>query len=136
MVQFTGAAYSEGIEVHECDQVKIRIYGVAKTVADRFLLKGALLFTLWYDMPHRPTRDAELLGFGASALESIRQTFRDIAAINVDDGIIFDAASVSVAEIRKEAAYAGKLKELHKAFKGHCVSVTGKDALVFIGFFN
>lgn len=24
--------------------------------ADRFLLKGALLFTLWYDMPHRPTR--------------------------------------------------------------------------------
>ena len=23
--------------------------------ADRFLLKGALLFTLWYDMPHRPT---------------------------------------------------------------------------------
>lgn len=26
--------------------------------ADRFLLKGALLFTLWYDMPHRATRDA------------------------------------------------------------------------------
>lgn len=23
--------------------------------ADRFLLKGALLFTLWYDTPHRPT---------------------------------------------------------------------------------
>mgnify|MGYP001600387143 CR=1 FL=1 len=34
--------------------------------ADRFLLKGALLFTLWYDMPHRATRDADLLGFGAS----------------------------------------------------------------------
>ena len=28
--------------------------------ADRFLLKGALLFTLWYDMPHRATRDADL----------------------------------------------------------------------------
>ena len=27
--------------------------------ADRFLLKGALLFTLWYDMPHRATRDAD-----------------------------------------------------------------------------
>lgn len=23
--------------------------------ADRFVLKGALLFTLWYDMPHRAT---------------------------------------------------------------------------------
>lgn len=25
--------------------------------ADRFLLKGALPFTLWYDMPHRTTRE-------------------------------------------------------------------------------
>ena len=25
----------------------------------RFLLKGALLFTLWYDMPHRSTRDVD-----------------------------------------------------------------------------
>jgi hypothetical protein len=24
--------------------------------ADRFLLKGALLFALWYDTPHRPTQ--------------------------------------------------------------------------------
>ena len=38
--------------------------------ADRFLLKGALLFTLWYDMPHRATHDADLLGFGASDLAS------------------------------------------------------------------
>ncbi len=75
--------------------------------ADRFLLKGALLFTLWYDMPHRPTRDADLLGFGPSDLDSIAQTFRDIASVEVEDGIVFDAASVSVEEIRKEAGYAG-----------------------------
>ena len=71
--------------------------------ADRFLLKGALLFTLWYDMPHRATRDADLLGFGASDLESVAQVFRDIAAVPVDDGIVFDPASVTVEEIRKEA---------------------------------
>ncbi len=65
--------------------------------ADRFLLKGALLFTLWYDMPHRATRDADLLGFGASDLESVAQTFRDIASVAVDDGIVFDPASVVVA---------------------------------------
>lgn len=75
--------------------------------ADRFLLKGALLFTLWYDMPHRPTRDADLLGFGPSDLESIAQTFRDIAGIAVDDGMVFDPASVTAEEIRKEAGYAG-----------------------------
>ena len=75
--------------------------------ADHFLLKGALLFTLWYDMPHRTTRDADLLGFGASDLESIAQTFRDIASVEVEDGITFDPASVSVEEIRKDAGYAG-----------------------------
>lgn len=75
--------------------------------ADRFVLKGALLFTLWYDMPHRPTRDADLLGFGPSDLKSIGQTFRDIASVQVADGIQFDPASVSVEEIRKDAGYAG-----------------------------
>jgi predicted nucleotidyltransferase component of viral defense system len=75
--------------------------------SDRFLLKGALLFSLWYDMPHRPTRDADLLGFGASDLESIVQTFRDIAGVEVEDGINFDPASVNAEEIRKEAGYAG-----------------------------
>lgn len=75
--------------------------------ADRFLLKGAMLFTLWYDMPHRPTRDVDLLGFGASDLESITQTFRDIASVVVEDGIRFDPVSVSAEEIRKEAGYAG-----------------------------
>ena len=75
--------------------------------ADRFLLKGALLFTLWYDLPHRPTRDADLLGFGASDLQSIGQTFRDIASVMVDDGITFDPDSVTAEEIRKDAGYAG-----------------------------
>lgn len=75
--------------------------------ADRFLLKGALLFTLWYDMPHRATRDVDLLGFGASDLESVVQVFREIAAVAVDDGIVFDPASVTVEEIRKEAGYGG-----------------------------
>lgn len=36
MVQFTGEAYSEGIETHERDRVQLRVYGVAKTVADCF----------------------------------------------------------------------------------------------------
>lgn len=75
--------------------------------ADHFLLKGALLFTLWYDIPHRATRDADLLGFGASDLESVAQVFREIAAVAVDDGIVFDPASVTALEIRKEAGYGG-----------------------------
>jgi predicted transcriptional regulator of viral defense system len=36
MVQFSGDAYSEGIEIFEREQVRLRVYGVAKTVVDCF----------------------------------------------------------------------------------------------------
>lgn len=75
--------------------------------ADHFLLKGALLFALWYDLPHRHTRDADLLGFGPSDLESIAQTFQNIASIKVQDGIAFDPDSVSVEAIRETSGYSG-----------------------------
>jgi hypothetical protein len=35
---------------------------------DQFLLKGALLFDLWFDVPHRPTHDADFLGFGSAEI--------------------------------------------------------------------
>jgi predicted transcriptional regulator of viral defense system len=36
MVQFTGEAYTAGVEEVERDGIKLRVYGVAKTVADCF----------------------------------------------------------------------------------------------------
>lgn len=36
MVQFTGEAYTQGIETHKRDGVKLHVYSVAKTVADCF----------------------------------------------------------------------------------------------------
>ena len=36
LVQLTNAAYAEGVEVFERDQVKLKVYGVAKTIADCF----------------------------------------------------------------------------------------------------
>ena len=36
MVQFTGEAFTSGIEPFERDGVRMRVYGVAKTVADCF----------------------------------------------------------------------------------------------------
>lgn len=74
---------------------------------DRFLLKGALLFDLWFDVPHRPTHDADFLGFGSAEIPQVEAVFRDICRIEVDDGIVFDPNSVKAAEIRKEANYAG-----------------------------
>lgn len=75
--------------------------------ADRFLLKGALLFALWYDTPHRPTRDADLLGFGPDDEASLIATFRDIAAMDLGDGIVFDPDSVKADAIREDNTYGG-----------------------------
>ena len=75
--------------------------------ADRFLLKGALLFSLWYDEPHRPTRDADLLGFGPDDADSVVATFRDIADIELNDGIVFDPNTVRADAIREGNRYGG-----------------------------
>lgn len=75
--------------------------------AHRFLLKGALLFALWYDDPHRPTRDADLLGFGPDGDANLADTFCDIAAMDMGDGIVFDPASVKADAIREDNTYGG-----------------------------
>lgn len=41
----------------------------------RFLLKGAMLYTLWYDAPYRPTRDLDLLAFGDCDIHSSGRSF-------------------------------------------------------------
>ena len=42
MVQYSGDAYAAGIEVFERDRVPLRVYGVAKTVADCFKHRNAI----------------------------------------------------------------------------------------------
>lgn len=83
-----------------------------------FVLKGALLFSLWYDLPHRPTRDADLLGFGPDDIDSAVAAFRDICQITVEDGMTFDPASVKGALIRKEADYGGVRIDLQTKLDG------------------
>jgi predicted nucleotidyltransferase component of viral defense system len=74
---------------------------------DRFLLKGASLFTLWFNVPHRPTRDIDLLGFGSSEIADIEKIFRDICAVESEDGLYFDSKSVKGADIKEGQEYQG-----------------------------
>lgn len=77
------------------------------TYANQFLLKGALLFDLWFDVPLRPTRDVDFLGFGSADLPQIESAFREICTIECDDGVAFQTETVHASEIRKDASYAG-----------------------------
>ena len=36
MIQYSGESYSKGIEEHQCDQVPIKVYCIAKTIANCF----------------------------------------------------------------------------------------------------
>lgn len=79
----------------------------ASAHADRFLLKGALLFALWYETPHRPTRDADLLGFGPDDAANLISTFRDVTSIDLGDAVVFDPESVRAGAIREDNTYGG-----------------------------
>lgn len=57
---------------------------------DRFVLKGAMLLIAWFDEPHRATRDVDFLGFGNASHGALLQAFREIMAIDLDDGVTFD----------------------------------------------
>ncbi|MEX2205249.1 MAG: nucleotidyl transferase AbiEii/AbiGii toxin family protein [Myxococcota bacterium] len=76
-------------------------------VREQFVLKGALLFELWFDEPHRPTRDADFLGSGEKDAETLTRTIRAVCAIHADDGMSYDRATVTTTEIREEANYGG-----------------------------
>ena len=46
-----------------------------------FILKRAMLFTVWSRHPHRATKDLDLLGSGAPDLERLAAVFREIATL-------------------------------------------------------
>jgi hypothetical protein len=91
--------------------------------APRFVLKGALLFALWYGQPHRPTRDADLLGFGPDDPQALAEVFRSLCTVTVDDGIVFDAASVQVSPIRKDMRYGGVRVDLRAVLDAARISL-------------
>jgi predicted nucleotidyltransferase component of viral defense system len=74
---------------------------------DKFLLKGALLFDLWFDEPHRPTRDADFLGFGSDDMKVLAVAVAEVCSIPAADGIEFDVASITIEEIREDVHYGG-----------------------------
>lgn len=74
---------------------------------NRFLLKGASLFTLWFNAPHRPTRDIDLLGFGSNDIADIEKAFTEICQIAADDGLEFRPETVKGVEIKEGEEYQG-----------------------------
>lgn len=73
-----------------------------------FVLKGAMLFAVWTKIPHRATRDIDLLGRGSPELARLAEVFRGVCRTEVaQDGVLFDADSVQAGRIREDQRYEG-----------------------------
>lgn len=92
--------------------------------ADRFVLKGAMLFTVWHIAEHRPTRDLDLLGYGSVTPEDLVSCFRSICTQDsTTDGVTFDPVSVKAHYIREQSEYGGTRIKLLCDIAGAKVSV-------------
>ena len=66
----------------------------------RFVLKGAMLFALWNESFHRPTRDIDFAAYGNFEAEDVVSALQHVCRITVDDGVVFDAVRMTTSPIR------------------------------------
>lgn len=85
------------------------IYRLSKTPhAQKFVLKGALMFTAWNIQATRTTKDIDLLGKLENSVEAMISVMKDTCVQTVDpDGMNFDPDSVTCNPIIEDAIYEG-----------------------------
>lgn len=92
-------------------------------LTDRFVLKGAQLFSLWADTPHRPTRDLDLLSYGDPSEKGIKKLFEELIATPAEpiDGLQW--SGVDVSRIREDQRYEGVRVTMKVTLDGAVVPV-------------
>jgi len=102
----TGEQFNHLLIRYGLERLLYRI--VASENDGMFVLKGAMLFALWRNVPGRPTRDVDLLGFGELDHERLKKVFTDACMVEVvDDGLRFDPKSIVTDDIRDDQEYHG-----------------------------
>jgi predicted nucleotidyltransferase component of viral defense system len=96
---------------------------------ERFVLKGAMLMTTWFDTKFRPTRDVDFLGIGDPEPQKVLAIFREICGVAQDDGVSFDTDAIKVERNREELEYGGLRLRTQAIIDGARVPV-----LIDIGF--
>lgn len=76
--------------------------------ADKFILKGALLFAVWQITDRRTTLDIDFLARFDNEVTTIEKVMEDVCDTSVDpDGLIFDPQTVKGMKIKEDADYEG-----------------------------
>ncbi len=81
---------------------------------ERFLLKGATLFTVWEGAPHRATKDLDLLGLHPRSVDELLALFREVISTPVEpDGLVFHDVSAEPIRAAIEAGATVSDSRLH-----------------------
>lgn len=76
--------------------------------ANKFILKGALMFTAWHVPERRTTLDIDFLARFDNKVTSIEKMIKDVCKTDVvPDGLVFDYGSVKGQRITEDADYEG-----------------------------
>ena len=76
--------------------------------ADKFILKGALLFAVWQIPDRRTTLDIDFLARFDNEVATIEKVMKDVCETSVDpDGLKFDSQTVKGVKIKEDADYEG-----------------------------
>jgi len=76
--------------------------------ANRFILKGAMMLSVWHAVEARSTMDIDLLGKIDNAEATIKDVVRGLIAIPApEDGILFDPSTIATSLITEDADYHG-----------------------------
>jgi hypothetical protein len=85
------------------------LYRLSKSeYAEKFILKGALMFTVWDVPQRRTTLDIDFLSKSSLDPAKLEKVIREVCQVNVpDDGLFFDADTVIGERIKENADYEG-----------------------------
>ena len=102
----TGRPFGELLQYFAMERF---LYRLSKSPhADKFVLKGALMLSVWNSPVSRPTMDIDVLGHTDNSLDAIGAIIKDVCRRAVEpDGLMFDADSVLAERITEDADYEG-----------------------------
>ncbi len=76
--------------------------------ADKFILKGALMFTVWDVPERRATMDIDFMGRYDNKVASVEEVVKKVCAVKVTpDGLVFDSKTAAGRKIKEDADYEG-----------------------------
>ncbi|MFH1537614.1 MAG: nucleotidyl transferase AbiEii/AbiGii toxin family protein, partial [bacterium] len=114
----TGRPFNEALQYYAMERFLYRLSRSA--YSEKFVLKGALMLTVWKSPISRPTMDIDLLGRLENDLDKIVGVIKDVCVQDVEsDGLVFEPNSMKAERITEAAEYEG----VRVRFRGHLGNV-------------